>query len=111
GTEQPVERRRLVLDVRRVAGHASIKRGLGGERREQVVRAPNERNADAEPVAGSTGHGLEAAAVVPGHEATGAVRPRAPDLVVAVVVPGVPLVMPRRVLSHPRAHGREGGGL
>src|SRR2546422_11691086 len=101
GAEQPVERRGLVLEEARVAGHASIESGLGGERREQVVGAPDERDADAEAVAGSAGHRLEASGGVLRHQSPRAVRPRPPDLVVAVGVPGEPPIMPRPVLSPP----------
>src|SRR5438132_8047308 len=111
GAGQPVERRSLVLEVTRIAGHPPIEVGLSGERREQVVRAPDEGNPDAEPVTPSARHRREAAGVVLGHDSPRAVRTRAPDLVVAIVVPGIPLIVARRVLSHPWAHGFEGGVL
>ena len=52
----------------------------------------------------AAGHRVEAAPVVVGHEAAGAVGSRPPDLVVAVVVPGIPLIVARRVQPHPRRH-------
>src|ERR1051325_2978294 len=104
GAEQPVQRRGLVLEVARIAGHAPKEERLLSERGEQFVRAPDERNPDPKAVVSAARHRVEAAPVVLGHEAPGAVRPQAPDLVVAVVVPGIPLVVPRRILSHPRSH-------
>src|SRR5437762_14323516 len=101
GAEQPVERRRLVLEVTRIAGHPSIEVGLSGERREQVVRAPDEGNPDAEPVTPSARHRREAAGVVLGPDSPRAVRTRAPDLVVAIVGPGKPLLVACRALPHP----------
>src|SRR2546426_3205104 len=40
----------------------SVEAGLGGERGEEVVRAPDKRNADAEPVVGAARHRVQASA-------------------------------------------------
>ncbi len=60
---------------------------------------------------GPAGHGLEATPIVLGHDSPRAVPSRPPDLVVAIVMPGIPLIVPRRILSHPRTHGLERGVL
>src|SRR2546426_9328702 len=89
----------------------SVEAGLGGERGEEVVRAPDKRNADAEPVVGAARHRVQASAVVLGHDAPRAVGSLTPNLVVAVVVPRIPLIVPRGVLPHPRGHRLERGVL
>src|SRR5205807_5950972 len=62
------------------------------------------RNADPETVLGPAGYRFEAASVVLGHESPRAVGSSAPDLIMAVVVPRIPLIVARRVLPHPRSH-------
>ena len=52
-----LERGRLVREVARIPRHAPIEVRLRGERRDQIVGAPDERNADAESALGPAGRG------------------------------------------------------
>src|SRR5690606_32263795 len=112
---EPVDGRSFQIAVAVVAGHRAVQVRVRGEGRHQVVRAPDERDSDAERVLhGTCLDGVEAARVVAGQvpdRAGRGVACGAPQLVVPLVVPGEELVVTGSVASHPGRNGLGGGIL
>src|SRR5438874_607975 len=64
GAEEPVDGRLLVLAEALIACHPAIQHRLRREGRHQIVRAPDEWNADAKAVMRAGDHGLEAVSII-----------------------------------------------
>src|SRR6476469_8779190 len=67
GPEEPVHGRLLVFPVALVAGHAAVKHRLRRKRRYQIVRAPDEWNADPEAIGRASDDRFEPALIVVFH--------------------------------------------
>src|SRR2546423_1306451 len=105
GPEQPVDRRLLVEPEPLIAGHAPIQQSLSSKRYHEVVGAPDEWHPNAKAILCRPGDDLfESVAIVTGGNCALLGGPVSPQLVVPVVVPGIPLVVPSGVGPHPWRH-------
>src|SRR6266480_375937 len=104
--EQPVERGLLIFAELVVARHATIEVSLGRKGCHEVVGAPDERYTDPESIVRSSRDRCEPLSVVPGQDFfIGGTDCTAPDLIVTVVVPRIPLIVFRCICSHPGSYG------
>src|SRR5438874_3255918 len=104
-SEKPIESGLLVLTELIVAGQAGVQVRLCRKRGHQVVRAPDERNSDSESVISSAHHRRQTFLVIRRDNSPIGCARIAPDLVMAVVVPGIPLIVPRGICTHPWRDG------
>src|SRR6267143_3582953 len=103
--EQPIKRGLLVLPKPGVACHATIEVRLRRKGGHEVVRAPYEWNPDLESVVSAAHDRGQSLPVILGDDSSIGCVGVTPDLVVPVVVPGIPLVMLGGVCPHPWSDG------